>query len=104
MTPDQPEFKYLAASVEEIKCALIGDPMKGKPGFIAGHHKLMRDLYGVDENGDSVEGHEKNTILARVSNVEDKQKKVIWVFTGIVAAVTAAKIGVSAFLDKVFSK
>jgi len=102
MNPDQPEFKALSNKVDEIHGALIGDPMRGKVGFIQGHHRLMQDMYGVDASGEPIEGSEKNTMLYRMSKTEDNQKKVVWIFSGVVAAITAIKCGISSILDKVF--
>jgi len=103
MNPKAPEFLRLARDVAEIKSALIGDPMKGKNGFIHQHNQLVEDFYGLDSNGNPIEG-KTNTFASRVSNLEDKQKKVLWVFTGIVSLALAIKFGIATVLGKIFEK
>lgn len=103
MTPQQPEFVSLARSVEEIRTALLGNAMEGRKGIIHFHDKMAEDLYGVGSDGEPIEG-KSNTLMSRMSNMEDRQKKAWWVFSGIVLAITAAKVGISAIIDKIFGK
>lgn len=103
MTPQQPEFIKLSESVEEIRAALLGDAMNGRRGIIHYHDQMAEDLYGVDSHGKPIEG-KHNTVLLRLSEVEDKQKKAIWIFSGIAVAIVSAKAGISAFLERIFSK
>jgi hypothetical protein len=103
MTPQQPEFVTLAKKVEEIHTALIGDPLNGRNGMMHYYGKTIEDLYGVDPAGDPIEG-KRNTVMERLSNLEDKHKKVLWVFTGIVGVSVAIKFGLTAIFGKIFDK
>lgn len=103
MTPDNPAFQELADDVKAIKAALIGDPLTGRVGIVPQHNRMMEDVYGLDSHGVEMES-KKNTLLLRVSELEDGRKKAKWVFSGIVGLALAIKFGISALLDKMFSK
>jgi len=103
MSPQQPEFVALNRKVDEIHEALIGDPFRGKIGIVNRQNLMMQDLYGLSPDGSPIDGKE-NTVLKRLSGVEDNQKKAVWIFSGIMVAVVAAKAGISALLEKVFTK
>jgi len=98
------KFNAVAKNVSEMKDALLGNPMRGEPGIIQGHHRMMEDLYGIRADGSVDKESKKNCLLTRQSRSEDKQNKVFWIFSGIVAAITAAKIGVSALIAKMFDR
>jgi hypothetical protein len=103
MSPQQPEFVALAKNVEEIRAALIGDPLEGRNGIIHYHQKMVDDLYGLDPEGRPIEG-KTNTVLMRLSSLEEKQKKALWTFTGIVGMAVAIKFGLAAVFGKIFDK
>lgn len=103
MSPTQPEFVALNQKVNEIHDALIGDPMKGRSGIVSRQNAILLDLYGIGPDGNPIEGKE-NTVLKRLSGIEDNQKKVIWIFSGLLLAFTAAKVGLTALVDKLFSR
>jgi len=64
---------------------------------------MKEDLYAIGPDGHPIEG-KSNTILERLSSMEDRQKKALWIFTGILVAFTAVKIGLTALVTKLFSK
>ena len=82
---------------------LLGDPTRGRLGLIHHHNQVMIDLYGIDPNGEEIDS-KKNTILLRLSSVEDRQKKAIWVITGLIAAFTIAKSGCVVAWEKLIGK
>lgn len=99
MLPSQPEFIKLSESVEEIRKALLGDDFGGRKGIIHYHDLMVEDLYAIDSNGKSIEG-KKNTLLLRVSDLEDGRKKAKYVFGGFLAAALGAKFGITALIEK----
>ena len=96
------EVKVLISDVKVMQIIFAGDPMQGRPGVIIDHRQLMRDVYGTDTNGNVIKGHEKNTLLYRISKLEDTQKKVVWIFSGVAGLIVAIKFGMSALIEKVF--
>lgn len=103
MTPDDPAFITLTKSVNRIEAALLGDAMQGRKGIIHFHDQMAEDLYGVGPDGKPIEG-KSNTLLNRMSDMEDKQKKAIWIFGTIIAIITAIKVGWAALVEKIFEK
>jgi hypothetical protein len=103
MMPDNPAFVQLAEDVKLIKDAMVGNELSGQPGIVAWHNRMKEDMYGVDAQGHEIES-KKNTLPARVSDLEDDRKKFKWIVTGIVTLAVAIKFGISALVDKVFNK
>lgn len=103
MNVDEPEFVSLARDVKEIRSALLGDAFTGRKGIIHFHDLLTQDVYGVGSDGRPIEG-KSNTLLSRISALEDNQKKAIWIFSGLLLAFTAAKVGLTALIDRIFNK
>lgn len=110
MTPDNPAFIALAddlktakADIKAIKDAMVGDELSGRVGIVPWHNRMKEDLYGVDTHGNEIES-KKNTLLLRVSDIEDTQKKAKWWFSGIVTLALAIKFGISALIEKLWSK
>lgn len=101
MTPENPAFVKLSESVEQIRSALLGNDMEGRKGIIHFHDLMREDLYGLGSDGKAIEG-KKNTLLLRVSDLEDGRKKAKWLFGGALVAALAAKFGISALLEKYF--
>lgn len=101
MTPQQPEFVALNRKVNEIHAALIGDPLKGIDGIVTWQNTMKEDLYGIGPDGRPIEG-KNNTALKRISNLEEKQNKVLYVFTGVVGLAVAIKLGITVLVEKVF--
>lgn len=106
MLPSQPEFIQLSLNVEkmlreqaEMKSALCGDALTGKIGYLGQTHKMMEDLYGLDSHGEPIES-KKNTLLLRMSDVEDRNKKVKWIIGGALGLYLLARFGVAALWDK----
>lgn len=99
MTPENPAFVQLSKSVEEIRSALLGDDMNGRKGIIHFHDLMREDLYGLGTDGRAIEG-KKNTLLLRVSDLEDGRKKAKWVFGGFILAALGAKFGITALIEK----
>jgi hypothetical protein len=103
MTPQQPEFIALVESVKRIEQALLGDGFTGRKGIIHYHDQTIEDLYGIDSDGKPIKG-KSNTVLNRISDLEDNQKKVFWIFGGVLAALTAIKLGWTTIVERFFSK
>lgn len=103
MTPDNPAFQNLVDDVKVIKDALVGDPLTGRVGIVPQHNQMMEDVYGKDPHGVEIES-KKNTLLLRVSDLEDKHKMIKWVVTGAIALALMIKFGISALIDKIWSK
>ena len=103
MTPQQPEFIKLTDDIAEIKYALLGNALSGRKGIIHYHDLLVEDMYAIGSDGQPIEG-KKNTIPLRVSAIEDRQKRALWIFSGIAIAFVAAREGISALIDKLWSK
>lgn len=103
MTPDNPAFQNLVDDVKVIKDALVGDPLTGRVGIVPQHNQMMEDVYGKNPHGNEIES-KKNTLLLRVSKLEDKHKMIKWVVTGMLALGLAIKFGISALIDKIWSK
>ena len=101
MSPQQPEFVALNKKVDEIHHALIGDPFKGVEGIVTQHNMVMEDMYGIGPDGKPIEG-KHNSALKRISNLEEKQNKVLYVFTGVVGLAVAIKLGITVLFEKVF--
>lgn len=103
MNPEHPEVRKLIKDVGEIKAALLGDALTGKLGLMNNHDKIMLDMYGIDPTGAEVRS-KKNTLLKRLSSVEDFQKKFIWVVGGIIFVLTASRLGFGAVIDLIYKK
>jgi hypothetical protein len=103
MDPNDPAFIKLTESVERIELALLGDAMEGRKGIIHWNDQMKEDLYAIGPDGNPIEG-KSNTLLNRVSNMEEKQKKALWIFSGIAFAIVAVKSGITAVIDKIWTK
>ena len=96
-------MKSDSEKISDIHELLLGDPTEGKLGLIHHHNRMFEDLYGVGSDGKEIES-KKNTVLIRLSAVEDNQKKVMWLFGGVLAACAAIKLGIATLITKVFEK
>ena len=102
--PSTVEFEQLVKDVAVIKSMMGGNAEQGRAGYGVDHRRIMYDLYGTDINGNIIPGASKHTMLHRMSAMEDNLKKVLWVITGAIGLLALVKLGISAFLGKVFSK
>jgi hypothetical protein len=103
MTPDDPAFIRLAKKVDDIHLAMVGDELKGIKGVVSWNNKMKEDLYGVDANGEEMES-KKNTVLIRLSDLEDSRKQIKWFIVAIVTIVSAVKFGIGTLWEKMWSK
>ena len=101
--PSNVEFEQLVKDMTTIKLMIQGVPELGRTGYSIDHRRIMYDLYGTDINGNLIPGAAKNTMLHRMSAMEDNLKKIMWVVTGAIGLLALLKLGISAFLERVFS-
>ena len=89
--------------IDQIHEVLLGNAIKGKLGLIHHHDQMYEDLYGVRPDGTEPRS-KKNTILARISKIEDKQNKASWIAVGIITCYASIKIGLAALAEKFVGK
>jgi hypothetical protein len=93
----------LLKDVKEMREAMLGNPLTGKKGFVTIVGQVNEDLYGINLSGQEI-ASKKNTLLTRVSKVEDNQSKIAWILTGMLGLFIAIKVGLTAVIMKIFDK
>jgi hypothetical protein len=94
------DFTMLRTDVTEIKEALLGNALKGKLGVLHHHNQMYADLYGIAAHGEKSDSSVHNSILSRMSQVEDNQKKLVWMGAGIGAGAATVWAVILKFIGK----
>lgn len=89
------ELKDVVVELKTIKTALVGNDYGGDEGLIRGHKKMFTDIYGTPEE-------RANSILTRMSSIEDKHKAHVEFVSGRILWVTGVCVGGSAVLGFIF--
>ena len=87
-------FDKLTKKVEDLTDAIAGDGMAGKPGIATNQIRLMTDIYGLPDD-------RENSVLHRLSTLEDSKKEAIWKWAGakfVIVAACGAASAVGTFL------
>ena len=94
------EFLDLKKSVDNIEEALLGNALKGKLGVLHHHNQMYAFITGVQSDGKSTKETVENSLLARVSRVEDNQRRLVWMGAGGGACAATAWAAILKFLGK----
>jgi hypothetical protein len=94
------DFDNLKKSVDNIEEALLGNALTGKLGVLHHHNQMYAFVTGIQADGTSTHDTIKNSMLARISKVEDNQKKIIWMGAGISAGAATAWTIILKFVGK----
>lgn len=97
------QAKNLCKDVKEMRDAMFGDASTGKKGFFTIVGQMNEDLYGINISGQEITA-KKNTLLSRVSKVEDNQSKITWVIMGMLGLFIAIKVGLTSLIARIFDK
>jgi hypothetical protein len=100
---EQAQFEELKAGqaevlkkVRELEMILAGDGLKGETGVMGYQKRMLEDLYGTPQE-------RKDSILHRVSELEDGDKRRKWITTGMAIGAGGSAGGIIGLLVKIFS-
>lgn len=86
--------------VDEMHKVLCGTPLKGEPGLIHTHKRLLLDFYGPDPDDEPDRGYKGKTDKI-VEERRDEKLKARWLATGFGAGAGLATSGVGLWIAKV---